>query len=59
METIKRMEYEGYQFEVAEGSFELLLWKTMKAYKPLFTLEVSVINEKYKNNDGDMISELL
>ena len=58
LETIKRMEYEGYQFEVAEGSFELLLWKTMKAYKPLFTLEgFRVINEKYKNNDGDMISE--
>lgn len=58
LETIKRMEYEGYQFEAAEGSFELLLLKTMKVYRPLFTLEgFRVINEKYKNNDGEIISE--
>ncbi len=33
------MEHEGYQFEGADGSFELLIWKTLNTYKPLFKLE--------------------
>lgn len=49
LETLKKMEHEGYQFEGAEGSFELLIWKTMKAYKPLFHLEgFRVIVDKQK-----------
>ncbi len=39
LDALKKMEHQGYQFEGAEGSFELLIWKTMKAYKPLFKLE--------------------
>jgi 2-isopropylmalate synthase len=37
--AIKKMEHEGYQFEGAEGSFELLIWKTLKTYNPMFKLE--------------------
>ena len=36
---IKELEYLGYQFEGAEASFELLLRKSLGAYKPYFTLE--------------------
>lgn len=39
LDVLKRMEHEGYQFEGAEGSFELLVWKTLQTYQPLFKLE--------------------
>ena len=39
--AIKKMEHEGYQFEGAEGSFELLIWKTLKTYNPCLSWRVS------------------
>lgn len=52
VETIKKMEYEGYQFEVAEGSFELMVWKVMNTYRSFFKLEgFRVIVEKH--GDGE------
>lgn len=39
LNILKKMEHEGYQFEGAEGSFELLVWKTLQTYQPLFKLE--------------------
>lgn len=36
---IKQLEYEGYQFEGAEASFELLLKKEMGDFQPRFSLE--------------------
>lgn len=39
IKSIKELEYEGYQFEGAEGSFELLVRKTLGKYKPFFILE--------------------
>lgn len=52
VETLKKMEYEGYQFEIAEGSFELMVWKVMNAYRSLFRLEgFRVIVEKH--GDGE------
>jgi 2-isopropylmalate synthase len=36
---IKRLEQEGYQFDVAEGSFKILLEKFTEQYTPLFELE--------------------
>jgi len=35
---VKEMEHAGYQFEGAEGSFELLVRKNMGKYKPFFDL---------------------
>ncbi len=52
LKQIKKMEYEGYQFEGADGSFELLIWKTMHSYKPLFKLEgFRVIVDKQRRGD--------
>ncbi len=52
LEKLKQMEYEGYQFEGAEASFELLIWKTIKSYQPIFKLEgFRVITEKRGNNE--------
>jgi 2-isopropylmalate synthase len=39
VERIKALEHAGYQFEAADGSFELLLRKEAGAYEPLFRLE--------------------
>ncbi len=52
LKVLKNMEHQGYQFEGAEGSFELLIWKTLKAYKPLFKLEgFRVIVDKQRRGD--------
>ncbi|MFC1816679.1 citramalate synthase [Thermodesulfobacteriota bacterium] len=36
---IKRLEQEGYQFDVADGSFKILVEKFTQQFKPLFELE--------------------
>jgi 2-isopropylmalate synthase len=36
---VKRLENEGYEFEAAEASFELLVRRHLGRYRPLFTLE--------------------
>lgn len=37
-EKLKELEYEGYQFEGADGTIELLIRKTIGKYKPFFKL---------------------
>jgi 2-isopropylmalate synthase len=39
VERVKELEHTGYQFEAADGSFELLLRKEAGVYEPLFRLE--------------------
>jgi 2-isopropylmalate synthase len=39
LERMKALEHDGYQFEAADGSFELLLRKESGEYEPLFRLE--------------------
>jgi 2-isopropylmalate synthase len=39
VEHVKAREHEGYHYEAADGSFELLLRKETGEYEPLFTLE--------------------
>ena len=39
VERVKELEHAGYQFEAADGSFELLLRKETGDYEPLFRLE--------------------
>ncbi|MDY6790327.1 MAG: citramalate synthase [Thermodesulfobacteriota bacterium] len=47
---IKNMEQEGYQFDVADGSFKILVEKFTEQFKPLFELEsFRVTIEKDKN----------
>jgi 2-isopropylmalate synthase len=38
-ERLKELEHRGYQFEAADGSFDLLIRKESGAYEPLFRLE--------------------
>ena len=39
LERMKALEHDGYQFETADGSFELLLRKEAGEHEPLFDLE--------------------
>ena len=39
LERVKALEHEGFQFEAADGSFELLMRKEAGVYEPLFRLE--------------------
>jgi 2-isopropylmalate synthase len=39
VERVKQLEHLGYQFEAADGSFELLLRREAGGYEPLFQLE--------------------
>jgi len=56
IKQVKKMEHEGYEFESADGSFELLVRKVTGEYKKLFDLEsFRVIVEKREN--GRLVSE--
>jgi 2-isopropylmalate synthase len=39
IDRVKQLEHQGFQFEAADGSFELLLRKEAGEYEPLFRLE--------------------
>ncbi len=56
VERVKQMEHEGFQFEAADGSFELLMRQEAGVYKELFMLiSWRVIVEK--RFDGEVESE--
>ena len=56
LERVKQLEHEGFQFEAADGSFELLMRREAGDYEPLFRLESwRVIVEK--NADGNVETE--
>ena len=56
VERVKALEHAGYQFEAADGSFDLLIRKQTGEYEPLFRLESwRVIAEK--REDGRVQTE--
>src|SRR5256886_6282308 len=56
VERVKELESEGYHFEAADGSFDLLIRKETGEYEPLFQLEsFRVIVEK--REDGKVQTE--
>ena len=47
LKLLQRLEHQGYHFEAAEGSLELLLKRELKQFAPFFTLEgFRIIMEK-------------
>ena len=58
LSSLKEREYEGYQFEGAEGSFELMVKKAIGEHTPFFELlGCRVIIEKRQTNDHAVESE--
>ncbi|MBI3252036.1 MAG: citramalate synthase [Candidatus Omnitrophica bacterium] len=53
-EEVKRREYEGYQYEAAEASLELLMRKVMGKRKVFFTAGASVSQEKLGGEDPNV-----
>jgi 2-isopropylmalate synthase len=52
LKKIKCLEDKGFQFEAAEGSFELIIRRSTKEYTPFFILRgFRVITEKTENNE--------
>ena len=47
MKKMKQLEFEGYQFEGADGSFELLARKMIGRYQPFFKLHYYHLNPIY------------
>lgn len=55
LNTLQKLEHEGYHFEVAEGSLELLIKRALKKYKKFFELEgFKVVTE---NKGSKLLSE--
>lgn len=53
LSRLKELEQEGYQFEGADGSFDLLVRKALGKYKPLFKLErFRIIGERPADGEG-------
>jgi len=50
VQSLKELEYEGFQFDGAEASFELRLRAELKEYKPLFQITYAKINVVVDDN---------
>ena len=58
--VLKEKEYEGYQFEGADGAFELLIRKTLGKYKPFFELETfKIIGEHPPLSEGQTATAMI
>jgi len=57
LEEIKRLENQGYEFEAADASFELLVRKTLKDYTPFFELDDYHVSIRKDNVHGKDTSE--
>ncbi|MCB4791727.1 MAG: citramalate synthase [Elusimicrobia bacterium] len=53
---LKEAENKGFQFEDADGSFALLVYKAVGKYKPVFALKSFRVSVE-KNTKGEMVSE--
>jgi len=56
VDRVKELEHEGFQFEAADGSFELLMRKQAGEYEPLFRLESWRVTVE-KRADGKVETE--
>jgi len=56
LSSVQELENEGYQFEAANASFDLLVKKLMGTYKPFFEL-IKYHTTVEKNASGDMVTE--
>ncbi len=56
VERVKQLEHLGYQFEAADGSFELLMRRESGQYEPLFRLEGWRVTVEQRA-DGEIVSE--
>lgn len=58
-DRLKKLEYEGYQFEGAEGTIELIIRKMMGKYKPFFKLNHFKVLSEQPEGDGTFLSTVM
>ncbi|NCA67065.1 MAG: citramalate synthase, partial [Clostridia bacterium] len=51
---LKELEHEGYQFESADASFELMVLNVLGRYKPHFKLQMYKTSGEHPSPDGEM-----
>ncbi len=56
---IKTLEHEGYQFDGAEGSFELLMRADLEGYKPFFSITHARVNVMLDDQGHDYAEAVL
>ena len=54
---LKQAEFQGYKYEGAEGSFEILVRKSMGSYRPFFELEGLRVVVTKQQRTGEIFSE--
>ncbi len=59
VERLKELEHQGYQFEAADASFELLVRKLCGIHQPYFTLVMYKTTGEYPAPDGEMQSSAM
>ncbi len=59
VQYLKTLEYEGFQFDGAEASFELLLRRELNDYKPFFTVDYAKVNVMFDENKHDYSEAVL
>lgn len=59
MNRLKQLEHEGYQFEAADASFELVIMKALDLYRPHFTLVMYKTTGEYPSPNKEMTSSAL
>jgi 2-isopropylmalate synthase len=57
LETLKRLEDEGFQFEGAEASFELLMERALGNHRPYFDLDGYRVIVEEKSGDEEPVAE--
>lgn len=58
-EELKKLEHEGYQFEAADASFELLIRKLICDYKPHFNVVLYKATDDFPSTDGKLQSSAM
>jgi 2-isopropylmalate synthase len=59
VEELKQLEYQGYQFEGADASFELMVLRTLGLHKPFFTLKGFKVIVNEPAADGEAASAMV
>jgi 2-isopropylmalate synthase len=59
LEKLKELEHEGYQFEAADASFELLVKRIIGTFKPHFSLDLYKASSEWPVPDGELNSNAL
>jgi 2-isopropylmalate synthase len=59
LERLKELEHEGYQFEAADASFELMVKKVIGRFRPHFELAMYKASSEHPAPDGELNSNAM